>query len=95
MKDLPGCAALLPFKDACHLLDSLTLRYGSDDSDYHIMIKNILVMVTMMIMSLKDACHHLLHVWENRSITSTMISKIFDLPIVPKILLYLGSLGGF
>ena len=31
MKDLPGSAALLPFKDACHLLDSLALRIHDKD----------------------------------------------------------------
>ena len=57
---MPGSAALLPFKDACHLLDSLTLTIAMIKIFMNIrvmmvMIMNIVPMMVMMIISLKDA----------------------------------------
>ena len=57
---MPGSAALLPFKDASHLLDSLTLTITMIKIFMNIMVKmvmimNIVAMMVKMIMSLKDA----------------------------------------
>ena len=54
---MPGGAALLPFKDARHLLDSLTLTISMIKILMNIMVMMVMIMniVVTMIMSLKDA----------------------------------------